>query len=261
MYFENFKRVYYDFPLRNGDRPTTLVKVTDITRNIRFKTDFIRNLSLFETYKIQDNESIETVSERIYGTSDYHWILMILNERYDYIEDFPLSGVHFQKYMQRKYGDRQDDARFFIDSNGAVTNGFAVITIENTHDPMLDQYLVTDKIKTGSVIRRKTAIGNYTARVESINRDNGELQIMLTAGNIVKGDTVSVWDYSKTETNEIEERLLGTARVLSALVNPGYTAVSNYEYEYAKNEDKRIIKIVPPGYMAQILSEFSEIIA
>lgn len=260
MYFENFKRVYYDFPIKGDNRDTTLVKVSDITRNVRFKTEFIRKLSVFETYKMEDHETIEIVSERVYGTPDYHWILMILNERYDYIEDFPLSGVHFHKYMQRKYGDRQDDTRFFIDTNGAVTNGYAVIKIADEYDAATYQYLIQDKIQVGSIVRRKTSIGNYTARVESVNREEGELTIMITAGNILKNDTITIWNWSADKSGNFTEQLLGTSKVLSASVQPGYTAVSNYEYEYARNEDKRIIKIVPAGYMSQILNEFSEIL-
>ena len=260
MYFENFKRVYYDFPIAVGDRPTTLIKVSDITRNVRFKIEFIKSLGVFETYKMNDSETIEMVSEKIYGTPDYHWILMILNERYDYIEDFALDSNRFHKYMVKKYGDRQVDTRFFIDSTGVITNGKAVLNIANVYDKDTDQYLIEDKIKIGSRISRKTAFGEYHAIVESINRETGDLGVLFISGNIVKGDAVTIFDRKTNDAGVVSDSILAITKVLTATVLPGYTSVSNYEYEYALNEDKRIIKIIPAGYMSQIINEFSEII-
>lgn len=260
MYFDNFKRVYYDFPISSGDRPTTLIKVSDITRNVRFKTEFIKSLGVFETYRMNDSETIEMVSEKIYGTPEYHWILMILNERYDYIEDFALDSNRFHKYMTRKYGNRQVDTKFFIDSNGVITNGKAVLNIANVYDKDTDQNLIEDKIKPGNIVRRKTALGDYSAIVESINRETGDLQVLFTAGNIVKGDVVTIFDRGTNYAGVVSDQVLATTKVLTATVLPGYTAISNYEYEYALNEDKRIIKIIPIGYMSQIINEFSEII-
>lgn len=256
MYFEKFQRVYYDFPIAANDRQSTLINVTDITRNIRFKTDFVKNISLFETYKMRDNETIEVVSEKIYGTPDYHWVLMLLNERYDYIEDFVLDAQRFEKYMSRKYGNRQNDIKFFINSAGVITNAKTILVLDNT--PIDDQTFIADVLRPGLIIRRKTSIGDYSARVESID-DNG-VHVMLLSGNIVTNDIVSIIEYVKDTDDVYKEQVLGSTRVISANLLPEYSVVSNYEYEYAKNEDKRMLKIIPPSYMAQIMTEFNELL-
>jgi hypothetical protein len=247
MYFENFPKFLYDFPVN----PLTgkLIAVTDITQNVRFKAEFIKNISVYETIEMADGETIEMVSEKIYGSPDYHWILMLLNERYDHLNDFPLSSKSFDKFVKRKYGSRVDDAKHFIDENGHITNAPATITIQNS---------ITD-IKTGSILRRKTSIGNYTARVNEVDTSGKSLQVTLTNSLIRTGDTIEVYNYSLIDGKN-QEKKIGTAQVTSVVVPSKYTMVTNYEYEVMLNESKRTIKVVPQAYLAQILSEFEALV-
>lgn len=262
MYFENFPRMLYDFPVKGSNNGSSkFIGVTDITRNIRFKTEFINNISLYETYKMADGETIENVSEKIYGTPEYHWILMLLNERYDYIEDFALSSKQFEKTIQRKYGDRIDDAKYFINSNGIVTNGVALITIKNTINSENGLLLLDDLIKVGCVIRRKTAIGYYAGRVEEINPVTKQLKVMFTTGNFKTGDPIEVYNYYDDADGNYVQKFLGSSTVLSVSIEPEYTMISNYEYEIVMNEDKRIIKVVPPKYLSQLLNEFEALLS
>lgn len=248
MYFENFPRFLYDF--RISDDTDKLIAVTDITANVRFKAEFIKNISVYETYKMADGETIEMVSEKIYGTPDYHWVLMLLNERYDYVNDFALSSKNFDKFVKRKYGNRVDDTKHFIDENANVTNANGIITIQNS----------IEALKVGSIVRRKTSIGDYTARVEQINSTSKQLTVMFTNGIIRTGDTISAYNYYTDQIGENQEQLLGSTKVLSVTVPSKYTMITNYEYEMALNESKRIIKIVPQAYMVQLLNEFESLV-
>lgn len=257
MYFENFPRVLYDFPTKSeGVDGNKFIGVTDITRNVRFKTEFIKNISLYETYKMADGETIEHVSEKIYGTPEYHWILMLLNERFDYIEDFALSTKHFEKAMQRKYGNRVDDAKYFVNGDGTVVNAVANMTIENTSEEGSELLLLDDLIKVGCVIRRKTSIGYYAGRVEEIHPETKQLKVMFTSGNFRTGDPIEVYNYYDDADGNYVQQFLGSSRVVSVSVPAEYTMISNYEYEMAVNENKRVIKVVPPRYLAQLLNEF-----
>lgn len=259
MYFENFPRFLYDFETKPGHNH--FIGVTDITRNIRFKTEFINSLSVYETYKMADGESIEHVSEKIYGTPEYHWILMLLNERYDYVEDFALSSQHFERAMQRKYGHRMDDAKYFVDKNGMVTNAIVDMTIENTEQDNTGLSLLNSLIKVGSVIRRKTSIGYYAGRVEEIDPDTKQLKVMFTTGDMKVGDPIEVIHYFDDEDGNYVERFLANSKVLSVSIPDKYNMITNYEYEYLQNENKRIIKIVPQRYLAQVLSEFEALVS
>lgn len=98
MYFEKFPYIPYPF---NGEFRV----VKDITLNIRFKKDIIENISLYDEYDIEDGETPEIISEKLYNDPNLYWVLMLFNERYHYIEDFPLSQQALDDYIKSKYGE------------------------------------------------------------------------------------------------------------------------------------------------------------
>ena len=116
IYFSKFPIITYDFPDKNGKQ--TFILVRDITANIRFVNEIIQNIIDFEFYDIVDGETPEIISERFYGTPSYHWVLMILNLKFDYIEDFPLATFELEQYITAKYGaGHEHDIHHWEDPN------------------------------------------------------------------------------------------------------------------------------------------------
>ena len=101
MYFENFPKFAYDFDI-NGQRKVMII--SDITRNVRFRKEVLSNIALYDEYDIKEGETPEIIAEKIYGNSEYHWIIMLANEKYDNIGDFPLTQTALTKYITDKYG-------------------------------------------------------------------------------------------------------------------------------------------------------------
>lgn len=101
MYFENFPKFAYDFDI-NGERKVLIV--SDITRNVRFRKEILSNVTLYDEYDIKEGETPEIIAEKLYGNSQYHWIIMLINNRYDYIADFPLTYTALAQYIADKYG-------------------------------------------------------------------------------------------------------------------------------------------------------------
>jgi hypothetical protein len=123
MYFKDFPKFQYDFAYGN----TTKVSVVqDITRNIRFRRDVLSNISLYDEYDIIDGETPEIIAEKYYGNPEYHWIIMLANDRHDYITDFPLPEYTLEKYIVDKYGDQRYAVHHYINANGFVVNSDAV---------------------------------------------------------------------------------------------------------------------------------------
>lgn len=102
-YFTKFPQILYDFFTADNQRKFFLL--CDITTNVRFQKDIIQNLTQYENYDMLDGETPEIVSEKFYGSPQYHWIIMILNEKYDYVEDFPLAIPELEEYIAAKYTD------------------------------------------------------------------------------------------------------------------------------------------------------------
>lgn len=114
MYFESFAKILYE--LEDGFH---ILK--DISENVRFKKEVLENILVFDLYDMKEGETPEIVSEKLYGTAQYHWVLMVLNQKYDYITDFPLPQVELEKYITQKYGDgNEGDIHHYISEAGFI---------------------------------------------------------------------------------------------------------------------------------------------
>jgi hypothetical protein len=122
MYFKEFPKFQYDFAYGND---TKVSVVQDITRNIRFRRDVLANVSLYDEYDIVDGETPEIIAEKIYGNPEYHWVIMLANERHDYITDFPLPEYVLEKYIVDKYGATRYSIHHYENVKGFVVNSNA----------------------------------------------------------------------------------------------------------------------------------------
>jgi hypothetical protein len=120
MYFKNFGQIYYDFEI-NGKRE--LKVVTDITQNVRFRKELLSNITRYDLYDIQEGETPEIIAEKLYGNPQYHWIIMLVNDRYDYITDFPLAQYELEQSITSKYGAGNEyDTHHYVNSEGFIVN-------------------------------------------------------------------------------------------------------------------------------------------
>ena len=97
MYFD--KLPFIPYPINGSYRV-----LRDITLNIRFKKEIIEDASVYAEYDIENNETPEIIAEKLYGSADLYWVIMLFNQRYHYAEDFPMQDWVLDEYIQRKYG-------------------------------------------------------------------------------------------------------------------------------------------------------------
>ena len=100
MYFAQFPIIYYDYDI-NGVRQLRLVK--DVTLNVRIRKAILENIAVYDEYDIREGETPEIIAAKVYGSPLYHWVIMLCNNVYDYIEDWPLSYQQFLSYLADKY--------------------------------------------------------------------------------------------------------------------------------------------------------------
>lgn len=100
MYFSKLPNIYYQFLINNKE---TLKIVKDITANIRFRRDILENITLYDEYDIKDGETPDIIAAKYYGNSQYHWIIMLCNQRFNWINDFPKNTHVLEEYINSKY--------------------------------------------------------------------------------------------------------------------------------------------------------------
>jgi hypothetical protein len=103
-------------------KETKAFLMTDISRNIRFRRDVLSNITMYDEYDIIDGETPEIIAEKVYGNAQYHWIVMLTNDMYDYKADFPLTQLALDQFVQDKYGVDADAVHHYEDANGYIVN-------------------------------------------------------------------------------------------------------------------------------------------
>jgi hypothetical protein len=98
LFFEQFPKLAYDI---SGNKNFKLV--TDIFRRIKIRSNIADNVSLYSTYDVPSGETPETTSFKHFGTTDYHWIILLTNNITDRYYGWPLSEQDFEAYVTSKY--------------------------------------------------------------------------------------------------------------------------------------------------------------
>lgn len=265
MYFNNFPTMLYDFETGSTSKKDYRI-VLDITRNVRFRKAMFENITTYDYYDIGEGETPEIISEKIYGTPHYHWIIMLANQRYDYVNDFPLAQFELEARVDNVYGvGNRYNTHHFI-SNGAVTEATATMGIKI-------YTLFSPRCQTGDILQlnvtHPTNIAHgrtadaYSVRVNSVTQIGTipsyktlSVQCTMRSGSPIVGDVL--YAFNGLYDKGLIARYF--AVVTSFSLNSGYTPVSNYDYEDSVNESKRRIKIINPALVATVLKEFSALI-
>lgn len=260
MYFQQFPKLLYPYNVKNKEEYRI---VTDITRNMRVIKEVLSNVTIYDEYDILDGESVEIIADRVYGSPFYHWIIMIVNEKYDYKNDYPLTIDELEKHIEQKYGyttitfDASSPFSVSVPNNIIIINGHnlstgdAIIYDSNGGTPIgglvnNKQYYVIriDDDKLALATSRQNALSFNRIDFTSIGSDIHSIKL---------NNQYNVHHYEDGVgfvVNEVNENVYGESF-------PGYP-VSNYEYEVRENEKKRRIKLISPGLMSTILKNFDD---
>ena len=100
QYFESFPNRLYDI---KGDGNQTLVK--DIFRRMKVRDGVKDNLALMSTYDVMNGDTPEIIAYKHFGSTDYFWVICLMNDITDRFYDWPLSDGAFEAYVKDKYAE------------------------------------------------------------------------------------------------------------------------------------------------------------
>jgi len=131
MYFDdNFPVIPYDSV---GDYK--FKDVTNLLRRVALRAKVRTHVLLYDTYDVKSGETPESLSHRLYGDSEYHWIIMLVNDITDRYHDWPMSEAQFQQYMKDKYSDVDAVHHYEISQESGDTDIKINIGTSNTDYP------------------------------------------------------------------------------------------------------------------------------
>ena len=87
MYFNSFPKIPYD-----STGTGQFKDVTNLLRRVAIRTKARTNALLFDTYDVKEGETPESIADKLYGDSELHWVIMLINNITDRYHQWPLSS-------------------------------------------------------------------------------------------------------------------------------------------------------------------------
>lgn len=119
MLFQNFPSTLFELDKNNS------VVVTDFIRAIKIDPKLKEEDVFYDFYEAADGETPEIISHKMYGTTQFHWVIMLMNEKFDAWNDFPQTPQTIQKVAAEKYSNI-NAVHHYEDVNGNWVDQFYV---------------------------------------------------------------------------------------------------------------------------------------
>lgn len=162
--------------------------VKNILAKVSFEKDFRDNSVLYYEYFVNEGDTPDIVAHKVYGSSENHWILLLLNELIHPQFDWPLDSQSFNKYIDKKY-QAQEYANNSTEGAGttwATQNTKDYIKIETKKNKKLDKDISVETF----IITSEEWANTASSTTSDYTLSDGNLISITT----IK-DTISYYDY------------------------------------------------------------------
>lgn len=161
MYFKSIPNLFYP-----TGKTQTLVK--DIFRRVHLDKYFLNRTNL-TGYYITDGLTPELVSQDVYGSTSYHWLILLANNITNVQTEWPKSQEELTLYVKDKYGaNNSSDIHHYVltadktivvdwDATKAVDGTYTALTNLQYEEEVNDkkrQIYVLNPIHLGSITRQ-----------------------------------------------------------------------------------------------------------
>jgi len=101
-YFRFFPQAPYRYVANNT---SWSLNITNITAHAILVQKVKETVGAFHDYVVQDGERPDTVATKLYGSPDFTWVVLIMNN-FLTLFDWPLTEYEFNRFIDAKYGSR-----------------------------------------------------------------------------------------------------------------------------------------------------------
>jgi|TARA_R100000030_G_scaffold80267_1_gene63107 hypothetical protein len=194
-YFRELPDILYQSNLLHKVSSQEYIRIKNIFRRVKLKDWIQDNARFFNKYTIRDGERPDTMAERLYGTPDRDWIIVLTAGITNIKDEWPLSNYDLYRYVENKYGNdlnaihhyetievRDNRGRLILPGGQRVDQNF---TIPTPYDASETNFYVgvrpqSDNISYKSVnsdISPITGISNYEYETQ-LNENKRRIEVM-----------------------------------------------------------------------------------
>jgi len=234
--------------------------VTDILKKVQF-TDGFRRSSFVENYRVQEEDTPESLAYLLYGDTLFAWIILSLNQMSDRNNDWPYSYINLERIVQNKY---KGSSVFIPESN--IDFSFAnVVSISKNRS-----YTVSSWDRSLNKLTTSTPITEIQQNdtVTLTFKDSTTKTVQL--GRVVYEETFAIHHFEDTEGNYLDPRDSDNAdqeyeslcdSCLTGYINGSSElyVITNRDYELSINDKKRDILLMRPEYAPRLLGKIKNL--
>ena len=194
-YFRELPDILYQSNLLHKVSSQEYIRIKNIFRRVKIQDWIAENTNFFNKYTIRDGERPDTMAERLYGSSDRDWIIILTAGITNIRDDWPLGNYDLYRYAEAKYGTdlnsvhhyetievRDNKGRLILPGGQRVDQNF---TIPTPYDASATNFYVgvrpqSDNIDYRSVnsdINPVTGVSNYEYETQ-LNESKREIEVM-----------------------------------------------------------------------------------
>ena len=130
MFFNAFPVIFAD---PKGEGETKIV--TNLLRRVALRAKVKTNTAIFDIYDVKEGESPESIAFELYGDTEYHWIVMLMNDITDRYHDWPLTTPQFLSFLKEKYSNPDATHHYEISQTSGDTTVKVNVGTVNTDYP------------------------------------------------------------------------------------------------------------------------------
>ena len=194
-YFRELPDILYQSNLLHKVSSQEYVRIKNIFRRVKIQDWIQENTNFFNRYTIRDGERPDTMAERLYGSPDRDWIVILTAGITNIKNDWPLSNYDLYRYVENKYGTTLNDihhyetievrdsrGRLILPAGQKVAQNF---TIPTPYDASATNYYVgirpqssnIDYRSVNSNINPVTGVSNYEYETQ-LNESKRQIEVM-----------------------------------------------------------------------------------
>ena len=194
-YFRELPDILYQSNLLHKVSSQEYVRIKNIFRRVKIQDWIQENTNFFNRYTIRDGERPDTMAERLYGSPDRDWIVILTAGITNIKNDWPLSNYDLYRYVENKYGTTLNDihhyetievrdsrGRLILPAGQKVAQNF---TIPTPYDASATNYYVgirpqsnnVDYRSVNSNINPVTGVSNYEYETQ-LNESKRQIEVM-----------------------------------------------------------------------------------
>ena len=97
--FNEFPYIDYDI-LGDGNKN----RIINFFKRFDFKEKVRKYGSIYTKWVIRDEDTPHIIAHKLYNSTHYYWIVLMINKMIDPVFDFPMRSVELDSFVDMKYG-------------------------------------------------------------------------------------------------------------------------------------------------------------